>query len=85
MAAFTEPISLEIRQALKDGSDLRILYTKEGHVPQWRTITPLELTHLYGSSHASRCVIAYCHLRKAKRHFLLSRIEQIISIAVVRS
>lgn len=85
MAAFTDPVSLVIRQAMEDGSDVRFRYTKKDQEPQWRTVTPLELMHLHGANHASRCLLAYCHLRQAKRHFALSRIEQIASVAAVRS
>lgn len=83
-AEFTDPVSREILKAMEDGSDLRFLYPKERQAPQWRTVSPLELTHLYGGSHASRCVLAYCHLRQAKRHFVLSRIEQITRVAARR-
>lgn len=69
---------------MEDGSDPRSLYTKERQAPQWRIVSPLELTHLYGGSHATRCVLAYCHLRQAKRHFVLSRIEQITRVPVQR-
>lgn len=81
-AEFKDPVSLEILQAMEDGSDLRFFYTKERQDLQWRTVSPLELTHLYGGSHASRCVLAYRHLRQAMRHFVLSRIEQITRVAV---
>lgn len=85
MAAFTDPVSMVIRHAMEEGNDVRFLYTKEDQAPQWRTVTPLELTHLHRTNHASRCVMAYCHLRHAKRHFVLSRIEQISPVAAVRS
>jgi hypothetical protein len=85
MAAFTDPVSMEIRQAMKEGSDVHFLYKKENQALQWRTVTPLELTHLHLASHASRCLLAYCHLRQAKRHFVLSRIDQITRVAAVRS
>ncbi|KRG78243.1 hypothetical protein ABB30_04055 [Stenotrophomonas ginsengisoli] len=74
-----------IRQAMEEGSDVRFLYTKEDQASEWRTVTPLELTHLHRASHASRCVLAYCHLRQVERHFVLSRIKQICCVAAVRS
>lgn len=84
MAAFTDPVSMVIRRAMEEGSDVRFLYTKEGQAPQWRIVTPLELTHLHRARHASRCVLAYCHLKQAKRHLVLSRIEQVSRVAAVR-
>jgi len=40
-AEFKDPVSLEILQAMEDGSDLRFLYTKERQDPQWRTVSPI--------------------------------------------
>jgi hypothetical protein len=85
MAAFTDPVSMEIRQAMKEGSDVHFLYKIENQALQWRTVTPLELTHLHRASHASRCLLAYCHLRQAKRHFVISRMSEVTRVAAVRS
>ncbi len=85
MAAFTDPVSMVIRQAMEEGSDVRFLYTKEDQTPEWRTVTPLELTHLHRASHASRCLLAYCHLRQAKRHLVISRMSEVTRVAAVRS
>ena len=85
MAAFGDQASMVIRRAMEEGRDVRFLYAKESQEPQWRTVTPLELTHFHQGSHASRWLLAYCHARQAKRHFVISRMKQVTCVTAVSS
>nr|WP_294987956.1 WYL domain-containing protein [uncultured Stenotrophomonas sp.] len=79
--AFASPASTEIRQAIEQGMDLHFLYTKKGGAPQWRTVTPQQLTTLGAGPSSPPCLIGYCHLRQARRTFVLARMDQVTAIA----
>lgn len=61
--------------------DLHFLYTKKGGAPQWRTVTPQQLTTLGAGPSSPPCLIGYCHLRQARRTFVLARMDQVTAIA----
>ena len=77
-----DPVTAVISQAMGEGRAVRFLYTKRDGAPEWRTVTPTELTCI-GTQHSSpRCLVGYCHLRQGKRTFILSRIEQMTLTAL---
>lgn len=79
--AFANPVSTEIRQAIEDRKDLHFLYMKKGQAPQWRTVTPQQLAALGASPSSPPCLIGYCHLRQARRTFVLARMDHVTAIA----
>lgn len=74
--AFSKRVST-IRLAIQDGSRLQFLYKKPRQSYRKRTIKPTEfnsVAHLSGDGQ-TLCVLGYCELRKANRHFAVKRMK----------
>lgn len=61
-----------LTKAINTGQNVRFTYSKDGTFRE-RVVMPLELIQLRTGVQQSTCLVAYCHLRKAKRTFALSR------------
>lgn len=83
-AAWQDPVSLVVRDAMKHGKDVRFVYTKDSKESETRNVTPLELIFLRPGVYTSRCLVGYCHGRSAKRTFALTRISGIDPIDPIR-
>lgn len=71
-----DPVVALMVRAIDEGRSIGFFYTKPGRDPEWRTVTPIKLTHVGARQSSSRCLIGYCHARQANRTFILSRIDQ---------
>ncbi|WP_429001056.1 helix-turn-helix transcriptional regulator [Stenotrophomonas maltophilia] len=70
-----EPVLASIVRAIDEGRAIRFLYTKPGGGAEWRTVTPIELSHVGTNKASPSCLVAYCHKRQGRRTFMLSRIS----------
>ena len=69
-AVVSEPIPLELEDAITHGRPLRLHYqSRQGHVSD-RHVSPIRIDERWGVHY----LVAYCHLRKAERSFRLDRI-----------
>ena len=72
---FTEKVAL-INEAIETKGTLKFKYKKRDGQIMIRTVDPEEIT-LDNIKHKVRVVGGYCHLRRATRHFTISRMSQI--------
>lgn len=75
----SDPTKALLNKAIHTVQDVRFTYAKDGTFRE-RVVMPLELIQLRQGVEHSTCLVAYCHLRKAKRTFALSKMSGIVLV-----
>ena len=66
-------ISKIINQAILDGADIEICYTKYDGTTSIRVLSEVHYSDVYGNTH----IEGYCHTRKESRTFKIDRISKV--------